>query len=895
MQILSDRALRASKEATQSTSRMGSSFERWVMTLTLALLGILGAADTAYAQANPVSYPGQIAWDSSNGRVVETQPAVSSQQPLEYLWMYFYYNSSSVLVNGTIGSWSQTKTELEYSDYQSLNPPAVQFTRCVRVPGFAVLETNVVTVTPITCPTLTWTPGGSTLPTAYSGSYYETIIYFGSLGADLSAGTIQVTGLPSGMSFSGDANTGLTIAGTWFGTIPQNATVTITILDSACTHTKTYTLPSSPPVGTISGNAWLDTNCDGTRNLPQDAGLSGITVTLLDSSGNPVPGFSQVTGASGYYQFSNVELGDYQISFSLPSGYTFTTPGSSSSVNSSGIVTGITVAQGDWLSFNAGYCQIASCPSIAVIPASLPPPVVGVPYSQTITASNGAAPYTFSLTGSLPAGLVFNAGTGVISGTPLNNTPTSFTISASDANLCPGSVSHNLTPTCPTFGINPSLLATGNVGQFYSQQLSVNGINGAVTYSVSSGALPAGLTLNASTGLISGTPTSAANASFSITANVGGCIATRSFVIQIVACVPITISPSTLPNGSVGTPYSEQLTASGGNPAYTYAVTSGALPGGLNLDPFSGLISGMPTSSAAASFTITATDAKGCSSSQAYSIQPTPLANPCPAILITPASLPAFVVGQPYSVSLSASGGVAPYSWFVSSGMFPTAYLTLDPNTGVISGTIAELAAYMFTIGVKDANGCPATMDYEIIGGCPSLALSPASLPNATLGDGYSQTLTTSGGSGNYWYSVVGGTLPEGLSLNPSSGVISGSASYSGTFTFTIQSDDSNAKGCFTTRTYTIESICPSPVVISPSSLPAMTIGVPYSQAISVSGGGDNTYTLTLTSGSLPPNFSIGTNISGGFVINTGKGVVLDCGPYSFTLTATNKFGCSSF
>ncbi|HEY7160573.1 MAG TPA: PQQ-dependent sugar dehydrogenase, partial [Acidobacteriota bacterium] len=116
-------------------------------------------------------------------------------------------------------------------------------------------------------------------------------------------------------------------------------------------------------------------------------------------------------------------------------------------------------------------------------------------------------------------------------------------------------------------------------------------------------------------------------------------------------CPTITISPNNLPDGDVGTPYSQTVTASGGNPPYTYTVSLGTLPPGLNLDSATGVISGTPTTGGTYDFTITATDSDTCTGVRDYSIDIT-----CATIVLNPSSLPNGTVGDAYSQTVTASG-----------------------------------------------------------------------------------------------------------------------------------------------------------------------------------------------------------------------------------------------
>ncbi|HVG23887.1 MAG TPA: ice-binding family protein [Thermoanaerobaculia bacterium] len=176
---------------------------------------------------------------------------------------------------------------------------------------------------------------------------------------------------------------------------------------------------------------------------------------------------------------------------------------------------------------------------------------------------------------------------------------------------------------CPIITVNPATLPNGTVGTAYNQAVTASGGTAPYAYSVSSGALPTGLILNPATGVISGTPTTAAIFNFTITAaDANGCLGIRPYVIAIAApgCPVITVNPATLPAGVTAAPYAQSVTATGGTAPYTYAVSSGALPLGLALNAATGSISGVPVQAGLFTFTIRATDAAGCTGARAYTV-----------------------------------------------------------------------------------------------------------------------------------------------------------------------------------------------------------------------------------------------------------------------------------
>lgn len=174
-------------------------------------------------------------------------------------------------------------------------------------------------------------------------------------------------------------------------------------------------------------------------------------------------------------------------------------------------------------------------------------------------------------------------------------------------------------------------------------------------------------------------------------------------------CPTITISPATLANGQIGQPYSRQLTQTGGVGTIVWAISTGALPSGISLNASTGLLSGTPTVSGSFAVTVRATDANGCVGSQAYTL----VIGACPVITITPANLPNGTVGVTYSLVLTASGGTAPYSFSVNAGSFLPADMELAPS-GLFSGKPFNVGSFSFTVKVTDANGCSGTQSYSL-------------------------------------------------------------------------------------------------------------------------------------------------------------------------------------
>ncbi len=309
---------------------------------------------------------------------------------------------------------------------------------------------------------------------------------------------------------------------------------------------------------------------------------------------------------------------------------------------------------------------------------------------------------------------------GVISGTPGSAPATySFTVRARDANNCVSTQALSVKVICPTISLTPATLPNAQQYASYSAVL-MDGTGGSspYTFAIQSGALPAGMSLSTS-GLLSGTPTATPG---DYTVVVKGtdsesCSGTRSYTLHV-NCPVIAISPSSLPNGRQYQAYSQALSASGGNPAYSWSIVSGALPTGLTLSA-AGVISGTPTAVPATyNFRVQAMDSFGCTGTRDCSI-----VFDCPLISITPTTLPQATTTVAYSQQLAASGGTVPYTWTLASGTLPSG-ITFS-SAGLISGTTTAVGSFNFTVQASDLNGCVKQQALSLGVNCAAITITP--------------------------------------------------------------------------------------------------------------------------------------------------------------------------
>ncbi len=607
-------------------------------------------------------------------------------------------------------------------------------------------------------------------------------------------------------------------------------------------------------------------------------GPGGATSTRIASVaiGNPTSPTTITTGAppSGqtgvvYSHNINVAACESIITYTVFSG---TLPNGLSLNDSTGVISGTPTVVGTFnnIVIRATYPGGQFASATYDITISLGPPVftsggtasntsVGVASASVYTAAAQYGTMTFGISGQ-PNGLTINSTTGVVSGTPTDASlsPYSATVTASNGVLpaATRTVTFNVVPA-----INSAATANGQTGVVFSYSIT-EAPGPAYTTHAALDPLPAGLTLTAATGVISGTPTAIGTTNVRLTgSNAFGTSA--QFTLQIVITLgPPVITSSLTASGGEGiafTPY--QITAT--NPPHTAFGATG-LPPGLSVSP-SGLITGTPAAASSGLYpvNISATNAAGTGNATLN------ITISQQAPVNTSLAPPAGQTGVAYSFQITAN--FAPTS-FNATNLPPG--LSVSTTTGLISG-IPTAAGTFNTATITSTNGSGSdtdTVTFTIALGPPVISSSAAAGGN--VGFAFSYQIVASNSPTLY----AASTLPPGVTINPGTGLISGTPTATGTFSGTMSATNATAT---TTVPLTITIGVGVPVVTSATV--AGTTGQLFSYQV-IATNGPTSYGAT----GLPPGLSI--NSTTGLI----TGTLIASGTSSVGLSATNGTGTGS-
>ena len=437
--------------------------------------------------------------------------------------------------------------------------------------------------------------------------------------------------------------------------------------------------------------------------LPQDLLVTLAVAAQPGAPSGPAPAVFAASAVQSLFGSSE------RVTFTIPAGTFIVSSPTPCQVS----IAGQTTAQAAFTSGNTASLTVNPLPTVSVAPNT-----GNAGQSQQVTITGL---YTNFLQGSTVAsfGPYVSVG-GAAYGQPGPVAVASATTATAQLAISPSAApgpqlvqiaTGSQTTASESFTINAALaittnspLPTGTVGVNYSATLMASGGSGTYTWSVSSGSLPGGLTLASATGAITGQPTTAATANFTIqVTDSTHATASNAFTMTIDPALAITTN-SPLPTGTVGVNYAATLMASGGSGTYAWAVSAGSLPTGLSLAAATGVISGQPTTEGAPNFTIEVTDSTHATASKAFTmtIDPAPLiltvtpdtGNAGLSLLVTITGANTHFVqgttqasfGPGVSVGGAASGAFGPVT--VNSLSSATAEVSIDASAATGSQTV---------------------------------------------------------------------------------------------------------------------------------------------------------------------------------------------------------------
>ncbi len=707
---------------------------------------------------------------------------------------------------------------------------------------------NDLVLTSVASPTIT-SADSTTFTVGQAGSFTVTT-------TGTPTPSLSVTGsLPSGVTFTDNGDGTATLAGTPQASTGGTYSLTFTAsngVGSDAAQSFTLTVNQAPAITSASSTTFTA----GAAGSFTITATGFPTPTLSESSSDTLPTgvtFNAATGVLGGTPAAGTG-GTYTLTFTASNGV------------------GSDAAQSFTLTVNQAP---------AITSASSTTFTAGAAGSFTVTATGFPTPtLSESSSDTLPTGVTFNAATGVLGGTPAAGTGGTYTLTFTASNGVGSDAAQSFTLTVNQVpAITSASSTTFTAGAAGSFTITATGFPTPTLSESSSDTLPTGVTFNAATGVLGGTPAAGTGGTYTLTftaSNGVGSDAAQSFTLTVNQAPAITSASST--TFTAGAAGSFTVTATGFPTPTLSESSSDTLPTGVTFNAATGVLGGTPAAGTGGTYTLTFTASNGVGSDAAQSFTLT--VNQAPAI--TSASSTTFTAGAAGSFTITATGFPTPTLSESSSDTLPTG-VTFNAATGVLGGTPAAGTGGTYTLTFTASNGVgsDAAQSFTLtVNQAP--AITSASSTTFTAGAAGSFTVTATGFPTPTLSESSSDTLPTGVTFNAATGVLGGTpaAGTGGTYTLTFTA--SNGVGSDAAQSFTL-TVNQAPAITSADHT-GFAVGQAGSFTITTTGFPAAAITET---GALPSGVTLTDNDDGTATLS-GNPATGSHGTYPFTITAAN-------